>query len=328
MKNKTPKLLLLAGGFLLAVPGLAQDAAGATGEAGGAASFYSDFFSLGLLALSAVVIIAALAAMFQLLNAMIRIQQIKIYQEAGMEAMLEKVQKPRKSLWDRLYKRWTKVVPVEKEKDILFDHEYDGIRELDNSLPPWWVAMFYITIAFAVVYMTYYHFAGIGKSSAEQYEAQMEQAEAEVKAYLAKQANNVDETNVTMITEEAELAAGEAIFLTNCASCHGQLGEGGIGPNMTDAYWVHGGSINDVFKTIKYGVPEKGMISWKSQLRPAQMQQVASYILSLQGTNPPNAKEPEGELFQPEQVENQESMQKDTTSADAEQETSIGMLQE
>lgn len=324
ISTNTKSLLPLTGLLLLSVPGLAQDAAEAAQDAGGN-SFYDDFFTLGLLALGAVVIVAALAAMFQLLNAMIRIQQIKIYQEAGMEAMLEQVQKPRKSLWDRLYKRWTKVVPVEKEEDILFDHEYDGIRELDNSLPPWWVAMFYITIAFAVIYMTYYHFAGIGKSSAEQYQAQMEQAEADVQAYLAKQANLVDETNVTLLSGDAELAAGEAIFQTNCASCHGQLGEGGIGPNMTDAYWVHGGSINDVFKTIKYGVPEKGMISWKAQLRPAQMQQVASYILSLQGTNPPNAKEAEGELYQPEQVENQDGMQGDTT---ANAEASIGMLQE
>ena len=103
--------------------------------------------------------------------------------------------------------------------------------------------------------------------------------------------------------DEAALAAGETIFLSKCASCHGQLGEGGVGPNLTDRYWVHGGSISDIFATIKYGVPEKGMISWQSQLRPKNMQQVASFIKTLEGTDPPNQKDKEGTLYQPEEDE-------------------------
>ncbi|MBK8703836.1 MAG: c-type cytochrome [Saprospiraceae bacterium] len=229
---------------------------------------------------------------------MIKMQQMRIYQEQGFEAY-EKVvaQQSQESFWKRMYKQWTNVVPVEREKEIMFDHDFDGIRELDNSLPPWWVAMFYITIAFAGVYMVYYHFAGVGPSSKEEYTAQMDVAKKEVAAYLAKQANLVDENTVAVLTDETSLSAGKSIFIASCAACHGQLGEGGVGPNMTDDYWINGGGIKNVFKTIKYGVPEKGMISWQSQLRPNDMQRVASYILTLRGTNPPNQKEAQGTLY-------------------------------
>ena len=130
-------------------------------------------------------------------------------------------------------------------------------------------------------------------------QADVEQAEDEVKAYLAQQADQVDENTVVMLEDENELALGASIFINKCAVCHGNEGQGGVGPNMTDNYFIHGGTINDVFKTIKYGVPEKGMISWKSQLRSSDMQRVASYILTLVGTTPANPKAPEGELYQP-----------------------------
>ncbi len=284
--------------------------ADAWGQAGGGTSgtdpyFYDSFLFYGLIALAATVIIAALAALYNLLNVMVKVQQIRIYQEQGIEAYLEEVRQPQQPLWERLYKRWTNVVPVEKEEDILFDHEYDGIRELDNVLPPWWVAMFYFTIAFGLVYYAYYHFTGAGPSSTEEYTMEMERAEKAVQVYLASQSNLVDEATVELLTDEQSIAVGKAIYegKGTCFTCHGMMGEGSIGPNMTDPYWINGGSIKDLFKTIKYGVPEKGMISWKDQLRPAEMQQVASYILSLQGTNPPNPKEPQGELYQ--QVDNE-----------------------
>lgn len=302
MKNKSFKLILLALPVLLFSANARGQAA--EGTAGNNPFFYDGLLSYGLIALVAAIFIAALVALYNLLNIMVKVQQIRIYQEQGMEAYLEEVQKPQESFWQRLYKRWTNVVPVEKEEDILFDHEYDGIRELDNVLPPWWVAMFYITIAFGVAYYTYYHFTGAGPSSAEEYKMEIERADQAVQAYLATQSSLVDETNVELLTDEQSLAAGKAIYegKGTCFTCHGMMGEGGIGPNMTDAYWIHGGGIKDLFKTIKYGVPEKGMISWKDQLRPGEMHQVASYILSLQGTNPPNAKEPQGELYQ--QVDN------------------------
>ncbi len=278
----------------------AQDAAAAGGDSG----FFSQFFANTTLLATAILALAAVIAITQLLNSVVKAKQISIYQEHGLEAFLEEVKKEEGSAWERLIKRWTKAVPVSKEQDVMLDHNYDGIRELDNSLPPWWVALFYVTIGFALIYMTYYHFSGAGPSSTDEYEYQMAKAEEAKEQFLARQANKVDETNVTLLTDANELALGKTIYDANCVACHGSGGEGGVGPNMTDDYWIHGGSIQDVFKTIKNGVPEKGMIAWSTQLRPADMQRVASYILAeLHGTNPPNAKAPEGELFKTDAVE-------------------------
>ena len=320
MKNKALKTLsLMLPMLLFSAVALAQEAEGGAADP----YFYDNFLFWSLAALAGTVIVAAITALFHLLNVMVKVNQIRIYQEMGIEAYEKEVSKAKEPFWDRLYKRWTKAVPVEKEQDVMLDHNYDGIKELDNSLPPWWVAMFYITIGFAVVYMTYYHFTDAGPGSAEEYEMEMERAEKAVQAYLATQANLVDETNVTALTEAADLETGKNIFNANCAACHGTLGEGGVGPNMTDNYWIHGGSIQDIFKTVKYGVPEKGMIAWKSQLSAADMHKVSSYILTLKGTNPPNAKEPQGDLYEP-QADAVESPAADTTAA-AEPDDALGM---
>ena len=198
-----------------------------------------------------------------------------------------------------MYQRLTEAVPVDREDEVLLDHNYDGIKELDNRLPPWWLGLFYGSIVFAVFYIGYYHVAGKGLSSSEAWEQEIKIAEAEVAKYLSSQAVAVDENSVTLATDQATLDAGEITFNSLCATCHLESGAGLVGPNLTDHYWLHGGDIKDVFRVIKYGVPEKGMISWASQLRPTQMHEVASYILhSLVGTNPPNPKEPQGELFE------------------------------
>ena len=253
-----------------------------------------------LVLISGVVVIGvALFSLTYLINALLKVQKLKLLEEQGIEVMEKAKLVYKEPYWKRLYKKWTNVVPVEKEKDILMDHNYDGIRELDNSLPPWWVAMFYLSIFFAVVYFGYYHVLAYGQSSTEAYEAEMKKAEEDVKAFLASKAELVDETNVEKVSDEMELSVGQSLYETNCVACHGIGGEGGVGPNLTDEYWLHGGSIKDIFKTIKYGVPEKGMIAWKAQMRAGDMQKVASYILTMQGTNPPNAKEPQGELYQP-----------------------------
>ena len=146
--------------------------------------------------------------------------------------------------------------------------------------------------------MSYYHVFDQGELQIASYESEMETAEKAVAAFVSRQGEQVDENNVTLLSAAGDMDAGKTIFNTQCAACHGLLGEGGIGPNMTDKYWIHGGSIKDVFSTIKYGVIEKGMIPWKDQLRAKEMQQVSSYILSLQGTNPPNPKAPQGELYE------------------------------
>ena len=205
------------------------------------------------------------------------------------------------SFADTVLNRLTRTVKVEKEEDILMHHEYDGIRELDNVLPPWWLWLFYGTIIWSVVYIFNVHISGTWLHQADEYEQEMAQAKAEVEAYLAKSAAAVDENTVVAMTDASALAAGKNTYQTYCKACHGENGEGNaVGPNLTDAYWLHGGGIKDVFTTIKYGVQEKGMQSWKKDLKPVEIQQVSSYILSLQGTNPANAKAPQGDLWKDE----------------------------
>lgn len=203
---------------------------------------------------------------------------------------------------DWFAKTWQKLQdakPIERESEIEMDHEYDGIRELDNNLPPWWLYGFYLSMIFAVIYLVRFHITQSAPLQQEEYEQAMAAADVQKAEYLKTAANLVDETNVVMLTSEPFLKDGAAIFNANCAVCHAQDGGGGVGPNLTDAYWVHGGDIASVFSTVKYGVPAKGMIPWKDQLNPNQMQKVASYVLSLQGTTPANPKEIQGELYIP-----------------------------
>jgi cytochrome c oxidase cbb3-type subunit 3 len=140
-----------------------------------------------------------------------------------------------------------------------------------------------------------------GPNPTEEYTFEMTTAKEEVDAYLASMKNNVDEKTVTM-SDAAGIAAGQVTFAKTCVPCHGTKGEGGVGPNLTDDYWLHGGSVADLFKTIKYGYPDKGMQSWQSTYSPIQMQELASYIKTLKGTNPPNSKAPQGDLFKDEVV--------------------------
>ncbi len=197
--------------------------------------------------------------------------------------------------WDKV----NAVVPIEKEKDIMLDHDYDGIRELDNNLPPWWKYGFYFTILVAVVYLWYYHAGGNGPSSREEYLAEVQKGEEAKAAYLAKAANNVDENTVTLL-DAGGVAAGQAIFEMSCAACHAKDGGGGVGPNLTDDYWLHGGSLKDIFKSVKYGWPDKGMKSWKDDFSPNQIAQLSSYIKSLKGKTPAAPKDKQGELYMEE----------------------------
>jgi len=179
--------------------------------------------------------------------------------------------------------------------DKLFaDHDYDGIKELDNKLPKWWLWLFYITIAFAAIYVLRYHVMGWAPLQEEEYEQEM--AEARMAIGSRQSASALDASTVTRLTDEASLAAGKQIYDQSCSVCHLAQGQGLVGPNLTDEYWIHGCSIGDIYNIIVVGVPEKGMISWESQLKAEQIQQVASYIMGMKGTNPPNPKEPQGEI--------------------------------
>ena len=251
-----------------------------------------------LVLLAIIVLVGVILAGLNLVWALIDLQRMKLLEKYGTEVMEKANLSTSSSLWEKISQKSWNLVPLEKEKEIEMSHEYDGIRELDNSLPPWWVYLFYITIIWSVIYLYYYHVSDSSLNQEQEYIAAMEMAEADKSKYLANKADDIDEKTVTLLSGESELGEGKEIYITSCAVCHGNSGEGLVGPNFVDKYWVHGGSVNDLFKVIKNGVPEKGMISWQSQLRPAAMQKVASYILSLQGTNPPNQKAQEGELYE------------------------------
>lgn len=202
-----------------------------------------------------------------------------------------------KSWLVRVWEKMNYRVPIEREEDILLeDHEYDGIRELDNSMPPWLQYIFFATVLFAICYFIYYFF-GFGPTQQEEYVKSMQKAELQLAEYRSHAADQYDENTVVLDQSPAVIEAGKAIFTQNCIACHGANAQGDIGPNLTDDYWLHGGRINDVFHTIKYGVQDKGMASWKDILSSRQIFQVANYVKSLHGSNPPNAKEPQGDLY-------------------------------
>lgn len=194
-------------------------------------------------------------------------------------------------LWQRL----AGLHSLSQENDLMMEHAYDGIAELDNPTPPWFMGLFYSTIVFAVVYLIVFHVAGSGDIMGSEYTQEVAIADKQREAYIARVAGSINENTVTQLVDIKGIGVGKALFTQNCTVCHGANAEGKIGPNLTDTFWLHGGKVKTIFHTITEGVPGKGMIAWKRQLNPLQVQQVASYILSLQGSNPAGAKEPQGE---------------------------------
>ncbi len=183
------------------------------------------------------------------------------------------------------------------EGELLLDHDYDGIKELDNNLPPWWVYLFYICIIFSVVYLFRFEIMG-GDDQEMELKKELAQAQIDIAEYKKTTPDLMDENTVTLLTDAADLAAGKAIYTTNCVACHRADAGGQIGPNLTDDQWILGGGIKNVFLTLMNGGRDgKGMISWKGTLKPKQMQEVASYVLSLKGSNPKDPKAPEGEVW-------------------------------
>ena len=199
--------------------------------------------------------------------------------------------------YKNLMKRLTKTEPIENEGNLLMDHDYDGIKELDNNLPPWWVYLFYGCIGFAAVYLVRYELMGADNQEME-FQKEMAQAKIDIEEYKKTAPDLMDEKTVVLLTEASELAKGKAIFETNCVACHRADGGGQIGPNLTDDHWILGGGIKNIFHTIsKGGRDGKGMVAWNAMLKPTEIQHVASYIISLKGTNPKEPKAPEGEVW-------------------------------
>jgi cytochrome c oxidase cbb3-type subunit 3 len=202
-----------------------------------------------------------------------------------------------KEWWSRLDKKlFTRAVSVEKEADILMDHDYDGIKELDNALPPWWKYGFIITIVVAFLYLLNFHVLGYGKNPTEEYQEEIAKAQEAKELFEAKNVDKVDELNLQM-PDAAGINAGKEIFTTVCWACHGKLGEGGAGPNLTDDYWIHKGSLTDIYLSIKHGYADKGMQSWEKNYSPKEINNLAGYIKTLKGTNPPNPKAPQGDIY-------------------------------
>lgn len=218
--------------------------------------------------------------------------------EEGKKRYLEARRQPWQWTWGRrMYQRLTASRPIAEEGQILIDHDYDGIKELDNRLPPWWIYLFYATILFSAIYLVRYHILE-DYTQAEEFEQEMAEARQAVEEYKKTAKDLIDASSVELLTEASDLQAGLAIYTANCAVCHKPDAGGSIGPNLTDDYWILGGGIGNVFNTVSEGGRDgKGMVSWKSTLSPVEIAQVSSYIISLQGSNPPDAKAPEGDLY-------------------------------
>ncbi len=251
-----------------------------------------------VIVIGVIVLFGALISIYRLSLKLLELEHIKLLKEKGLDADTYFKKKESQITWQKIIDFSTSMVPVAKESSIDMGHDYDGIRELDNRLPPWWIGIMYGSIIFSVVYLYYYHFSNNDWSSENEYIAQVQEGALLKADYLFEVANAVNENNVVVLSDENDLKAGLELYTRNCVACHGSNGEGGVGPNLTDDYWIHGPGISDVFKTIKYGIPEKGMIAWQTQLRPQSMQQLASYLMTLKGTSPPNPKEPEGDLYE------------------------------
>lgn len=269
---------LLIGFLLLSAGAFAQDAASASGTTDWTPKFYFYGFLI--------VIIIEVAIILFFIKALRYLTGIEQYSKLKSEKVEEK------TLWETI----NQFKPLEEEGSMDTGHNYDGIRELDNITPPWFTVSFIATIIFAVIYLYRYHVAESAPLQIEEYEIEMRTAQAKQEEMLKQQGNQVDENTVVMLGA-ADIEAGGKLYTMNCAACHGDKGQGGVGPNLTDAYWLHGGSISSVFKSIKYGIVEKGMKSWKDDFSPSQIAQLASFVESLKGTNPPGAKEKQGELY-------------------------------
>ena len=191
------------------------------------------------------------------------------------------------------------IKPTFMDAEVDLKEDFDGISELDNPPPPWFMWLFYSTVIFAAIYLVRFTWLHYGPSQTEEYNSKLAKLKTETAAFLAKQADNVDENTVTVEKDQGKIAEAKLVFVAKCATCHGQSGEGNSGPNLTDDYWIHGNSAKDIFKTIKYGYPDKGMVPWQEHLSPPKIKAMTTFILSLRGSKVSNPKAPQGEKMEP-----------------------------
>jgi cytochrome c oxidase cbb3-type subunit 3 len=267
-------------------------------------SFWTDPLKHPMLPLFVVI---GFIVVIAVLLVLVMIYMIKVLSILGLEWEKQRAEKlgveykPRPSLWSRFSQKINASVPLEKEKDIELDHNYDGIRELDNHLPPWWKWLFYSTIGWSFVYLIAFHVVDYLPLSIGEYDREVAIAEEQVRKLKASQPVAEVDVNTLVFSKDstALIDHGKKVFAdNNCGSCHGVDGGGNtIGPNLTDVYWLHGGGVKQVFATVKDGVVDKGMPAWGRTLKPQEVRDVTYFILSLQGTTPNNPKAPQGEIF-------------------------------
>lgn len=236
--------------------------------------------------------IAIGVALVALLLLIVTLQAVAVFRKAETEG-----KEARETWFGEWWQSVNSFKSLEQETVILTTHEYDGIRELDNNLPPWWKGLFYATIVFGVFYLVNFHIIGAGQTQAQEYETEMVVAAKQVAAYKAA-VLAMEGPSEEPVTGPEAIAAGQKVYQKFCSACHGVQGQGGIGPNFADQYWIHGGSMANIITTIEKGVPTKGMIAWKNQLSGAEIQQVAAFIYDLEGTNPDGQKAPQGDFFE------------------------------
>ncbi len=278
------KILLSAAGLLITITGFSQEAA--------SSNSMTALYALG-----------ALVFIVLLLVIMVAILLLRSFNTLVEQTLKEKAKSlgvayvPEPSIWTRLFEKLNAAVPVEQEKDIDLGHSYDGIRELDNHLPPWWKWLFYATIVWAVIYLVVYHVSSSLPLSIDEYQEELASADVEKKRFLASQPQMAIDLDKLEYTADAEiLARGEKVYMINCVPCHRKDGGGNtIGPNLTDNYWLHGGAVKNVFSTVNTGFVEKGMPAWGKTMSQGDVRDVTFFVLSLQGTKPADGKAPQGE---------------------------------
>ncbi len=272
-------------------------------------SFPKDFFSaemfpiyfiLGMLGLIIILIGIVSIQIFRFIN--------MLTENADRESALKMgtAYIPTQRWWTRLMQRLNDSVPIEDEKSIEMDHNYDGIKELDNHLPPWWKWLFYGSIAWSVVYIIVFHFIDTLPLQLEEYENEVAVAEQQAGIHKAAQPQtSIDENTLVYSLDAAIVEKGRKVFMdNNCGACHRNDGGGNtVGPNLTDAYWLYGGGITNIYTTIKNGVIEKGMPAWGKSMSPENVRDVSFFVMSLQGSNPENPKSPQGDIFSEPELE-------------------------
>lgn len=300
-----PLFLLLSSSVFAQGTGAAETTAAAT-----IGDMTKDTFYI-MIAIIFVELLVILALLMNI-RSLLRTEKENLVDASITEEEKIAIKKNQLSWWDR----FNKLKPVSEEADLDLGHEYDGIRELNNRLPPWWLYGFYLCIIFAGVYLWRFHVTHNGPSSAQEYETSVADAKARIDAYLKEKGDAVDENTVVLLTDKASLDEGKIIFEKSCVTCHKATGGGDVGPNLTDDYWLHGNDIKSVFKTIRYGF--NAMPQWQMAYSNKQIQLVASYVKSLHGSNPPNPKAPQGIEMKEIPITNpSDTTKKDTTTSAA-----------